>query len=140
MIGVQHAECHYRAGVILSLIITLPLVASCGSSTPASPSPSSSAPAHAVPFTVMIMETGPSPKDLTIAVGDTVAFMNHDAVPHAVAGGSEPARPDCSEINAVGVLMPGEIRSTSPFTAAKTCEYHDPRVRSATFNGRIVIR
>jgi plastocyanin len=88
----------------------------------------------------MIMETGPSPNDLTIAVGDTVTFMNHDSVPHGVAGGSDPARPDCPEINAVGVLLPGEIRSTMPFTTAKTCEYHDPRVTSATFNGRIVIR
>ena len=89
---------------------------------------------------VMILDSGPSPKEIAIGVGDTVQFMNHDTVPHGVAGGAEPARPDCPEITSIGVLMPGEIRSTSPFTTAKTCDYHDSRVSSSQFTGRIVIR
>ena len=95
---------------------------------------------HTLPSTVMIMATGVTPTELTIAVGDRVTFMNHDTVPHGVAGGSDPAKPDCPEINAVGLLAPGEIRMTGQFTAARTCDYHDPRVQSALFNGRIVIR
>jgi plastocyanin len=89
---------------------------------------------------VMIMPTGVTPPELTIAVGERVTFMNHDTVAHGVAGGADPTKPDCAEINAVGVLVPGEIRSTAQFTAAKTCEYHDFRVQSSLFNGRIVIR
>jgi plastocyanin len=139
MVSVQHMEWRRRAGMILAAIITAPLAVSCGSSTPVSPTVSP-APAHVVPSTVMIMDTGPDPKDVTIAVGSTVSFMNHDTVAHAVAGGSDPARPDCPEIDAVGVLMPGDVRSTLPFTSARTCEYHDPRVGSSRFTGRIVIR
>jgi plastocyanin len=138
MVRIQRTESHHPARRIVAMIVALPLAASCGSSTPASPT--SNPGAHTLPSTVMIMDTGPTPKELTIGVGATVTFMNHDAVPHGVAGGAEPARPDCPEINAVGVLMPGEIRSTSPFTTAKTCEYHDSRVSSSLFSGRIVIR
>ena len=88
----------------------------------------------------MIMPSGVTPAEIIIPVGERVTFMNHDTVPHAVAGGSEPAKPDCPEIDAVGMLGPGELKSTAPFLAAKTCEYHNPRVQSAAFKGRIVIR
>lgn len=87
----------------------------------------------------MIMSTGVTPAEIIIPVGERVTFMNHDTVPHAVAGGSEPAKPDCPEIDAVGVLAPGELRATAPFVAARTCEYN-PRSPSALFKGRIVIR
>ena len=140
MISFQHAEWHHGARIISTLIVTVPQAVSCGSSTPASPSAGAPGPTQAVPSFVMIMDTGPTPKDLTIAVGEAVTFMNHDAVTHGVAGGSDPARPDCPEISAVGILTPGDTRSTLPFTSAKTCEYHDPRVGSDTFTGRIVVR
>jgi hypothetical protein len=42
--------------------------------------------------------------------------------------------------NAVGLLGPGEIRSTAPFPAAKTCDYHVPRGQAVLFGGRIIIR
>jgi plastocyanin len=106
----------------------------CGSSSPAEPT------THTLPSTVMIMSTGVTPAEVTVAVGDRVNFMNHDSVTHSVAGGADPTRPDCPEINAVGVLAPGDIRPTAPFTTAKTCQYHNPRMQSALFTGRIVVR
>jgi hypothetical protein len=66
--------------------------------------------------------------------------MNHDRTTYTVAGGSEPSRPDCPEINVVGVLVPGDTRNTEPFTTAKTCEFHVAREQSALLTGRIVIR
>lgn len=121
---------------LTTLAIAAFLTLSCGSGSPATPTNT----AHTLPSTVMIMATGVTPNDVTIAVGERVTFMNHDTVSHSVAGGSEPAKPDCPEINAVGVLAPGEIRQTAPFLTAKACEYHNPRVQSALFNGRITIR
>jgi plastocyanin len=112
------------------------LATSCGSSGPTSPS---GAP-HTLPSTIMIMGSEALPQELTIAIGERVAFMNHDTVPHAVAGGPDPSRPDCPEINAVGVLAPGDTRSTEPFTTAKTCAFHVPRNQSALLAGRIIIR
>jgi hypothetical protein len=66
--------------------------------------------------------------------------MNHEAVPYTVAGGTGPSQPACPEINAVGLLGPGEIRFTAPFSIAKTCDYHIPSGQAVLFSGRIVVR
>lgn len=88
----------------------------------------------------MLESTGPNPREITIGVGEFVSFMNHESEPFAVAGGAGPSQADCPEINAVGLLGPGEIRSTAPFPAAKTCDYHVPRGQAVLFGGRIIIR
>jgi hypothetical protein len=66
--------------------------------------------------------------------------MNHENVPYTVSGGAGPSQSACPEINAVGLLTPGEIRSTAPFAAAKTCDYHVPSGQAVLFSGRIVVR
>lgn len=124
----------------LAVAAALPFALSCGSATPASPSGQSPDPTHTLPQTVMILDTGPIPRDITVAIGAAVTFMNHDSVAHGVAGGTAAAESDCPELDAVGVLQPFEIRATAPFSSAKTCQYHDPRTGSDTFTGRIVVR
>jgi len=124
-------------GSRLVLVGGAALAASCGSGPT---SPDGSATPHTLPSTIMIMATEALPAELTVAVGERVEFMNHDTVPHAVAGGPDPSRPGCPEINAVGVLAPGETRSTDAFSTPKTCEFHVPRGQSALLAGRIVIR
>jgi plastocyanin len=119
------------------MIVAAPLAAACGSSTPTGATQATDGAAHAMPLTVMILPTGMSPDEVSVAVGDRVGFMNHDTVPRHVAGGPDPARPECPEIDVVGRIMPGEIRATAPLPSARTCEYH---VQSTTFKGRIVIR
>jgi hypothetical protein len=88
----------------------------------------------------MIMEGHAIPEELTIAVGERVSFMNHDRPTYTVAGGREPSRPGCPEVDAVGALPSGETRATEPFTTAKTCEFHASRDASAPVTGRIIIR
>jgi hypothetical protein len=88
----------------------------------------------------MLESTGPNPREITIAVGESVSFMNHEHTPYTVAAGAGPAQPACAEINMVGVLPPGEIRSTAPFSAAKTCDYHIPSGQAVLFSGRIIVR
>jgi plastocyanin len=121
----------------LTLILAAPLAASCGNSGPAGPTQATDGAVHAMPLTVMILPTGMSPDEVTVAVGDRVGFMNHDTIPHQVAGGTDPDKPECPEIDVVGRIIPGEIRSTAPLPTARTCEYH---VQSTAFKGRIVIR
>jgi plastocyanin len=121
----------------LTLIIAAPLAAACGSSSPTGATQVTDGAGHAMPLTVMILPTGMSPDEVTVAVGDRVGFMNHDTVPRQVAGGPDAAKPECPEIDAVGRIIPGEIRSTAPLPTARTCEYH---VQSTAFKGRIVIR
>jgi plastocyanin len=88
---------------------------------------------------VTITGTGVTPGEITVAVGGRITFVNNDVIPHDIAGGPDPARPDCLEINQVGFLAPGQSRQTAPFPAARTCEYHD-HAHSAYVTGRIVIR
>jgi plastocyanin len=121
------------AGMALAAIAA----SSCGSTDPTSPSTET---VHTFPQTIMIMEAHPVPEELTIAVGERVSFMNHDRTSYTVAGGREPARRDCPEIDVVGVLNPGDTRTSEPFTTAKTCDFHVGRDQSALLAGRIIIR
>jgi plastocyanin len=90
--------------------------------------------------TITITAQGPSPREALIAVGGRVTFVNNDAVNHDIAGGPEPARPDCHEIDAVGFLTPGQRRTSDPFPTARVCEYHDHAFHSPIMTGRIVIQ
>jgi plastocyanin len=80
------------------------------------------------------------PPELTVAVGTRVTFVNEDNQPHDIAGGPDPSRPDCREIDAVSFLVPGQSRQTAPLPTARTCEYHDHSNHSTLFTGRISIR
>jgi hypothetical protein len=75
-----------------------------------------------------------------VPVSGRVTFVNNDSIPHDVAGGPDPAHPDCHEIDAVGFLTPGQSRQTAPLPAARICEYHDHGFHSPLFNGLITIR
>ncbi len=80
-------------GAIATAVIAA-MAASCGSGTPTSP-----AAGHAVIATVMLESTGPNPREITIGVGETVSFMNHEGVPYTVSGGAGPSQSACPEIN-----------------------------------------
>ena len=77
---------------------------------------------------------------MSVQVGQRVTFLNNDVIAHLIAGGPDPAHPDCPEIDSVNFLAPGERRDTRPFPAARTCEFHDHSILSPIFTGRIVIR
>ena len=139
----------WRLPLAKALSTGVTLLASIGCGGPASPSaapaapsivPAVPAPAPPAPAIVTIGGSGVSPKELTVAVGDRVTFVNNDAIPHDMAGGPDPAHPDCREIDAVGFLTPGQQRATAAFPTARTCEYHDHSFHSPILNGRIVIR
>ena len=123
------------AGMTLAAVATN----ACGNAPPTPTSPTAEGP-HTFPRFIMIMEGHAVPEELTIAVGEQVTFMNHDLTNYTIAGGREPSRPDCPEVNVVGVLTSGNTRNTETFTTAKTCDFHVSRDRSALLTGRIIIR
>jgi plastocyanin len=114
--------------------------------TPSAPTPpagSGGTPAPPAPAgtTVAITAAGLSPQSITIAVGSRVTFMNQDSRPHDVAGGPDPSRPDCPEVDAAGFIAPGQSRQTAAFTTPRTCEYHNHAYLGvAAFQGRIVVQ
>jgi hypothetical protein len=114
---------------------------SCGSITPVSPTTASgSAVLLTFPQTIMIEGGRPIPEELTVAVGERVSFMNHDRTTYTVGGGSQPSSSDCAEINSVGVLTSGDLRTTEAFSTPRTCEFHVWQDDSAPSLGRITIR
>jgi plastocyanin len=87
---------------------------------------------------VTITAAGVSPQDITVDAGTQLAFTNNDIAPHDIAGGPDPAHPDCHEIDAVGFLTPGQTKRTGTLT--RTCDYHDHGNHSPIFTGRIIVR
>jgi plastocyanin len=137
----------YPRRKIFSSLVTgaLAVAASaCGSGSSTSPTPGSSpgptAPGPVDPAIIRISPTGADPRQLIVGVGDRVTFINNDVQPHDIAGGPDPATPDCREIDAVGFLAPGQSRQTAPLPVARTCDYHDHQNHAPIFTGRIVIR
>lgn len=105
---------------------------------PTSPAPP---PSPGPPFTVTITASGMSPLELTVPVGAQVTFTNADSRPHDIAGGPDPSRPECPEIDVAGFLTPGQSRQTAVLPVARTCQYHDHAyIGVAAFQGRIVVR
>ena len=116
--------------------------ASCGggSGTTSSPPPTSPTPPPVDPPVIRLSPTGADPRQLVVGVGERVTFINNDVQPHDIAGGPDPATPDCREIDAVGFLVPGQSRQTAPLPVARSCDYHDHQNHAPIFTGRIVIR
>jgi plastocyanin len=120
----------------LRLVVPCVLLAACGSSTPpTSPPPSN-------PNTITITTAGgANPKEMTVAPGTRVLFVNQDSIRHDMASDQHPDHRDCPEINAVGVLNPGQSRETGNLVTVRTCGFHDHDNPDRTaLQGRIVIR
>jgi plastocyanin len=113
-----------------------------GTTSPSTPSTPSSPAATIDPATtIMITSAGVDPKEIQVAVGRRVTFMNHDNASHEMSSDPHPLHTDCPEINSVGALGPGGIGQTAPFTRAATCGYHDHGQDTNTaLQGRIVVR
>jgi len=126
------------AGVGVGVLITgLALgVAGCGGGDDTSPSPTPN-PAT----TITITSTGTSPKDLTVARGSQVTFVNSDTRTHQMNSDPHPSHVDCPELNSVGFLNPGENRSSGNLNTARTCGYHDHiNETNASLQGTITIQ
>jgi hypothetical protein len=136
----------YRRRKILSSLVTIglgALVSTCGGSSggaPSGPSPPSTSTPPPDPPIIRLAATGADPRQLVVAVGERVTFVNNDTQPHDIKGGPDPLNPDCLEIDNVGFLVPGQSRQTLPLPVARSCDYHDHQNHSPIFTGRIVIR
>jgi plastocyanin len=122
-------------------------VAGCsGGSSPApSPSVATPAPSPTPSFpptaTITYTATGVSPKDVEIALGGHVTFVNDDTRPHMVMSLPEALHTDCPAINQVNYLTPGQRKSTGAFEVVRTCGFHDHyNEYDPAFRGVITVR
>ena len=91
--------------------------------------------------TITITGAGVSPKAVSVAVGQTVTFVNNDTRSHDMESDPHPAHTDCPSIANVGLLQPGQSKSTFGFSGSGSCGFHDHNNSdSAGLKGRIVIQ
>jgi hypothetical protein len=109
-----------------------------GGSTNPNPVPTGTPPAGP---TITITSAGVSPKQIEIAVGSRVVFVNNDSVPHEMSSDPHPTHELCPPMNEVSALAPGQFRQTGAFTTARSCGFHDHGQSTNTaLQGTIVIR
>ncbi len=119
------------------------IVAACGGSAsgPSGPSPSPTPAPSGVTSTITIESNAVTPKNITIARGSRVTFVNNDTQVHDMESDPHPAHTDCLEIAQVGFISPGQSRQTALLNTARTCGYHDHLADAATsMQGTITIQ
>lgn len=76
--------------------------------------------------TITISASGVSPKDITVAAGSRVAFVNNDSRSHDMASNPHPTHGDCPPIEqGVAFIQPGETKLTGNLNVTRVCGYHD---------------
>jgi hypothetical protein len=131
----------------LEIVAAGAVLAACGcSSSPVAPTPSASPPGPTTPApgespTVTISASGFSPPEITLPIAGRVTFVNADRIGRDIASGLEHNSRECSEVDVVGFLNPGERRQSAAFDQAKTCRFHEhSNVGNPAWQGRIVIQ
>jgi plastocyanin len=104
-----------------------------GSTPSGSPGPSGA--------TITIANGRVTPSEVTIAVGQSVTFVNNDSTGHNVSSDPHPNHTDCPAVNAVNNLGTGQTRLTNAFTTGRVCGFHDHDLPdNANLKGRITIQ
>ena len=126
------------------LVLALPACGGGGSTSPSggggsqNPTPVLSSPVPTT--TINITPGGVNPNNITVAVGARVTFVNQDTRSRDISSNPHPSHTQCPPINEVGLLQPGQSRTTGALTAG-TCGYHDHNDPDNTsIRGQIVIQ
>ena len=76
--------------------------------------------------TVTIAGGAVGPATVTVAVGQTVTFVNNNNRGHEIASDPHPIHGSCPGIEAgLGNIAPGQTKVTRVFANAGTCRFHD---------------
>ena len=134
------------AASIAALIVTT----ACGGSSPTSPGGGgggsvvvqSTGSVGTIGATITIGANGSvSPSQVNVPVGQSVTFVNNDSRSHDMESDPHPAHTACPSIANVGLLQPGQSKTTFGFANAGTCGYHDYNADTNTgLMGRIVVQ
>jgi plastocyanin len=82
-----------------------------------------------------------SPRQLTVAPGSRVLFVNQDGRRHDMTSDDHPDHLECPAINQVGLLSPGQSRETGNLNTVRTCGFHDHEDSdNNNLKGSIIIR
>ena len=81
--------------------------------------------------TITLTSSGASPRDITVAVGSRVTFVNNDSQPHDMNSNPHPEHTDCPALN-IGFIAAGAQGISLNLTTARTCGFHDHNQPSNT--------
>ena len=135
---------------VLTVALAGPLaVASCGGSnnpdapTPTpnpTPNPPPPPPNPTATTTITITSAGADPRNIVVARGARVTFVNSDGTPHDMNSDPHPQHTSCPDMN-VGFIAAGQSGMTQALNTARTCGYHDHNQPSNTsLQGTITIQ
>jgi plastocyanin len=112
-------------------------LSSCGGSPS---SPSTNPPPN--PNVITITPSGVvSPREITVAAGSRVLFVNQDSRRHDMTSDDHPDHLECPAINQVGLLNPSQSRETGNLNAVRTCGFHDhENPDNNGLKGNIIVR
>lgn len=117
-------------------IVTIVAMAACSGSngSPTGPSPSANVP------TVTVTAAGVSPKEIRIAIGGQVRFVNNDSVNRQINSNPFPAHDDCPPLNDVGLLTPGQSKVSGMLSLQGACGFHEHLSEGApAFLGMVLV-
>jgi hypothetical protein len=114
------------------MLVGVVCLAACNGS-PSTPSPSE-------PGTITITASGVSPTEIRIPRFGRVTFVNNDTRPHAMSSDPVQSHSDCPAVNDVGIIDPGQSRTTGTLSVPRVCGFHDHiRETDGAFMGRIIV-
>ena len=91
--------------------------------------------------TVLIVNNAVCPQTLTVARGSQVTFINNDNRAHEMNSDPHPEHTNCTELNQVGHLEPGQSRQTGNLNTTRSCGFHDHmNSENRALQGTIVIQ
>ena len=131
-----------RYSLVLAASVLLGLPACGGGSSPGSPSGGggTASPLPGEAATITILNSGTTPKVVTVPVGSRVNFANQSGDNIEVQSDPHPIHTDCPPLN-IGALRPGQTGQTGVLNTARTCGYHDHgRPDDTRWQGSIVIQ
>ena len=89
--------------------------------------------------TITILNTGTTPKSVTVPVGSRVNFDNQSGNNIEISSDPHPIHTDCPALN-LGAMRNGQVGQTGALNVARTCSYHDHgRPDDVRWQGSIVI-
>jgi plastocyanin len=90
--------------------------------------------------TITIGPGGVSPRELRVKAWAHVTFVNEDNRAHTIVSDPVDRHTDCPPINAVGVITPGQRRTSATLNLPARCGFHDHDNPTDTkFAGLIIV-
>jgi plastocyanin len=139
---VKHGTYLKHGAIALALAMTMACGDDGGPTGPSGPVVGSGSGPGPSGATITIGTNGAiSPTQVSIAVGQSVTFVNNHTGGHEIASDPHPAHTNCPSINALGNIGSAQTKLTNSFTGTGTCRFHDHGDPSnANLMGTIVIQ